>query len=72
MVSFSGAGCVVSASVNKTTTLLVVGNQDIRRLSGYKKSSKHRKAEELISKGRQIRILAEVDFCKLISIEDNI
>jgi DNA polymerase-3 subunit epsilon len=64
------AGCEVAASVKKTTTLLVVGNQDILRLAGHKKSSKHRKAEELISKGHQIRILAEDDFRRLISIDD--
>jgi len=40
-------GCDVAASIKKTTTLLVVGDQDIRLLAGNEKSAKHRKAEEL-------------------------
>jgi DNA polymerase-3 subunit epsilon len=40
-------GCRVDNSVTKSTTILVVGTQDIFRLAGYKKSSKHRKTEEL-------------------------
>ena len=46
----SEMGCNVSNSVTKKTTLLVVGSNDISRLNGYEKSSKHRKAEELIKK----------------------
>jgi DNA polymerase-3 subunit epsilon len=45
------AGCEVADSVTKKTTILVVGDQDIRALNGHEKSGKHRKAEELISKG---------------------
>lgn len=41
-------GCAVVSSVTKKTTILVVGDQDIKKLAGWKKSSKHRKAEELI------------------------
>lgn len=59
-------GCEVAASVTKTTTLLVVGDQDLRKLVGYEKSSKHRKAEGLISKGQPIRILRETDFRFLV------
>ncbi|WP_437952945.1 exonuclease domain-containing protein [Sorangium sp. So ce296] len=62
----SAAGCEVTDSVTKRTTLLVVGDQDIRRLAGEEKSSKHRKAEELIAKGQQIRILCESDFKHLL------
>ena len=60
------AGCDVASSVTRKTTLLVVGDQDIRRLAGHKKSSKHRKAETLIQKGQPIRILGESDFFSLI------
>lgn len=60
------AGCDVGENVTKKTTLLVVGNQDVRRLNGQEKSSKHRKAEELIRAGRQIRILSEADFIQLV------
>lgn len=58
----SQLGCTVTASVTKKTTLLVVGDQDIRKLAGKEKSSKHRKAEELMAQGHPIRILTESDF----------
>lgn len=58
-------GCQVASSVTKKTTLLVVGDQDVKKLAGHKKSSKHRKAEELIEKGIPIRILKESDFKEL-------
>ncbi len=63
------AGCVVAESVKKTTTLLVVGDQDIRYLAGQEKSSKHRKAEQLISAGQAIRILRETDFRRMLDLE---
>ena len=62
------AGCGVAASVGKTTTLLVVGDQDIRKLAGQDRSSKQRKAEELIEKGQPIRILTERDFRALLEL----
>ncbi len=34
----------------------------LTQLAGHMKSNKHRKAEELIAKGRPIRIIAESDF----------
>lgn len=55
-------GCQVVAGVTKKTTLLVVGDQDITKLAGHEKSSKHRKAEDLIKQGQVIRILCEKDF----------
>lgn len=60
------AGCRVDGGVTKDTTLLVVGDEDLRKLAGHDKSSKHRKAEELISKGQPIRILAESDFERIV------
>lgn len=62
-------GCDVQAGVNKDTTMLVVGDQDVRRLAGHEKSSKHRKAESLILKGQQIRIIQEADFLHLVGLE---
>jgi DNA polymerase-3 subunit epsilon len=62
----SVAGCEVDASVTKHTTLLVVGDEDIRKLAGHEKSSKHRKAEELIAKGQRIRIISESDFQRIV------
>ena len=61
------AGCEVKNSVTKKTTLLVVGDQDIRRLAGNEKSSKHRKAEDLIASGAPMRIVGESDFQRLVS-----
>lgn len=62
------AGCNVDAGVTKSTTLLIVGDQDVMRLvPGYTKSSKHIKAETLIAKGQSIRILRETDFIRLLT-----
>ena len=38
-------GCKVEPGVTQRTTLLVVGDQDVRRLAGHEKSTKHRKAD---------------------------
>lgn len=59
-------GCKVTSGVNKETTLLVVGDQDISKLAGKDKSSKHLKAEQSISKGQNIRIIKESDFKQLV------
>lgn len=64
----AAAGCDVAPSVRKTTTILVVGDQDLRKLAGHDKSSKHRKAEALRAEGHPIRILAESDFMKMIDL----
>lgn len=60
-------GCTVASGVTKKTTLLVVGDQDITKLSGKTKSSKHMKAEELVAQGHKIRIIKESDFKELVS-----
>jgi DNA polymerase-3 subunit epsilon len=65
-VAAANAGCQVDDGVTKHTTLLVVGDQDIRKLAGHEKSSKHRKAEELIRKGQHIRIIGETDFQSIV------
>ncbi len=62
----SAAGCKVATSVTKHTTLLVVGDQDVRKLAGYETSSKYRKAEELIGHGQNIRIISEADFQRIV------
>lgn len=61
------AGCDVADGVTKDTTMLVVGDQDLRRLAGQDKSAKHHKAESLIAKGQAIRILGETDFLLLVN-----
>jgi len=60
-------GCTVAAGVTKKTTLIVVGDQDITKLAGKAKSSKHLKAEQLIAKGQAIRIIKESDFKELVN-----
>ncbi len=62
----SKAGFTVLPRVTKETTILVVGDQDISRLAGKKKSAKHIKAEKLIEQGQDIRILKESDFIALL------
>jgi len=63
-------GCTVASRVTKKTSLLVVGDQDISKLAGVNKSSKHRKAESLIQKGQHIRIIKESDFKELVIVEN--
>jgi DNA polymerase-3 subunit epsilon len=62
----AAAGCRVEDGVTKHTTLLVLGDQDLRKLNGQEKSSKHRKAEQLIAKGQALRILGESDFKRIV------
>lgn len=62
----ASAGCKVEDGVTKRTTILVVGNQDIRALKGKDKSGKQVKAEAWIAKGHPIRILCEDDFVSLV------
>jgi DNA polymerase-3 subunit epsilon len=64
----AAAGCEVDSGVTKHTTVLVVGDQDIARLAGHEKSSKHRKAEELMAHGQGIRIIGESDFQRLLAL----
>ncbi len=61
------AGCEVAPSVTQSTTLLIVGDTDIRRLAGHEKSLKQRKAECLIANGQSIRIIGESDFTRLVA-----
>ena len=60
-------GCSVTDGVNKETSILVVGDQDIRKIAGKEKNNKHLKAELLISKGQEIRIIKECDFIDLVN-----
>lgn len=61
-------GCSVKYGITKKTTMLVVGDQDLSKLANKKKSTKHLKAEKLISEGQEIKILLEKDFMKLLMI----
>lgn len=61
-------GCEVAPNVSKKTTLLVVGDADVTRLAGHEKSTKHRRAEELIAEGIPLRILRESDFRDMVGV----
>ena len=63
-------GCEVAGGVTKSTTMLLVGDQDVRQLAGHVKSSKHRKAEANIKKGQLIKIMKESDFRELIDLHN--
>ena len=65
----ASSGCNVVPNVTKKVTMLVVGTQDMSKLNGYDKSSKHRKAEALINQGMDIQILSETDFSEIIGID---
>ncbi len=60
-------GITVKAGVSKKLTMLVVGDQDLELLAGHSKSSKHRKAEELIEQGYDLQIIGEKEFHLLIN-----
>ena len=60
-------GFKIGSSVTSKTDYLVVGIQELSHLAGHNKSTKHRKAEELISEGIQINIITENDFLKFIA-----
>ena len=63
-------GCTVAVSVSKKVSILVVGDQGIGKLrSGENRSSKHRKAEELIASGLPLRIIGESDFLTMCGQE---
>lgn len=62
----ASVGCQVAAGVTKKTTILVIGDQDVTKLVGYEKSSKHRKAEQLVAEGHRIRMICETDFNAIV------
>jgi DNA polymerase-3 subunit epsilon len=64
----AAAGCRVDEGVTKHTTMLVVGDQDLRKLAGHERSSKHIKAERLKAEGQLIRILGEGDFMRIAAL----
>ena len=64
----SDAGCTVVGSISTKVSILVVGTQNKHKLKGMTKSSKHRKAEELIANGHEVQIISESDFLDLLEI----
>lgn len=62
----SSLGCEVGQNVTRKTTILVIGDQDLSKLAGHEKSSKHRKTEQLVAEGHPIRIILETDFKAIV------
>ena len=68
----ANVGFTVQNAVNKHTTVLCIGTQDLGKLAGYEKSSKQRKAEEYNqSKGLHIRLISEEDIFRMINEAEN-
>jgi len=65
----AASGCQVDAGVTKKTTILVVGDQDLKLLAGHEISNKHQKAINLIQSGQIIRILGESDFLLITDMD---
>jgi DNA polymerase-3 subunit epsilon len=64
----SNVGCNVDNNITKSTTVLVVGVQDLTVMAaGQTKSTKHRRAEQLIAGGQKIKIITEQDFLSIVS-----
>ncbi len=60
-------------TINRKTTVLVVGAPDERTIaSGRSKSTKHEAAEQLRTEGHSIRILSEDEFLSLVVYESTI
>ena len=56
-------------SVTKETNLLVLGDIDYKNSKGDKKSNKYKKAESLILKGADLKIISETAFLDMIDDE---
>ena len=56
------------AEITPRPRTLTVGDLDVTRLAGHEKSSKHRKAEELVEAGQALRIIRETDFRELVAL----
>lgn len=60
-------GAVATRGVRRDTDLLVTGYQDMAKLAqGQGKSTKLRRAEELRAEGREIEIVGEREFARML------
>jgi DNA polymerase-3 subunit epsilon len=59
-------GGICADNINRNTNYLVLGIQDYRKLNGHEKSSKLKKAEDLINNGFDIEIISENNFYDLV------
>ncbi|GGA00723.1 hypothetical protein GCM10011326_09710 [Salipiger profundus] len=61
-------GITTSQSVSKKIHMLVVGDQDLSALAtGGHKNAKHRKAEQLIAEGHDLKIIGETEFLAFVA-----
>lgn len=60
------AGGRFSASVSAKTEFLVFGEQDFTRFVDGERSTKTKKAEELLASGHHIQIISEADFLRML------
>ena len=61
-------GLTYNKGVTKKTTLLMVGAQNLKKLAGKGKSTKHITADNINSKGGDIKIIDENDFLEMQKI----
>jgi len=61
-------GCSVDAAVTRRTTILVVGDADVRQRDPSLRTNKQREAEQLIVRGQSIRVIGESDFNALLEL----
>jgi DNA ligase (NAD+) len=63
LVEAQGGTC--PSSVSKDLDLLVIGDEDLEKYEGGWRSSKLKKAEQLIGQGAALRIIGETEFLKI-------
>ena len=61
------AGGEFAQNITQNTALLVVGQQDLKKLAGHQVSSKMRKAATMAADGHHIEIIDETDFIRLFA-----
>ncbi|MEX6632209.1 exonuclease domain-containing protein [Hyphococcus lacteus] len=66
------AGYEIAPNVTATTEVLCVGKYNEAHIPAGQKSTKHKKAEHLISEGHSIRIVTESEFLKMTANGKNI
>lgn len=65
------AGAGITTAPTRKTTHVVVGEQDLNIVGEDGKSGKQKKAEELIAKGVNLRIIGETEFIRIIQEAKN-
>lgn len=63
-------GAFPSNTVSKTTDILVIGNQGLKRFNTRGKSSKMLSAERLVSQGMGLKIITEDEFLIMVNIKE--